>query len=329
MDRTERFHLMDRLLSQQPVVTKRQFLDRLEVSPATFKRDLDYLRDRFGAPIEWDRERGGYCYRPASGSKPFQLPGLWFNPSEIEALLTMHAMLAQVQPGLLGKHVDPLRARLESLLEEGNVETSEVRKRVKMLPQAAREPAAGVFETIAAGTLKRRRIDIRYAARSTGETSDRTISPQRLVHYRDNWYVDAWCHMRDGLRKFAIDAIVSAHLGDDKAKSVDLREVEREFNSGYGIFGGRKVDWAKLRFAPARARWVRQERWHPEQRGRLDGDGAWILEVPYTDMRELMMDILKYGADVEVLEPPELADTISAEVAKMARSSKRRSTGTA
>ena len=70
MDRTERFHLMDRLLSQQPVVTKRQFLDRLEVSPATFKRDLDYLRDRFGAPIERDRERGGYCYRPAAGSKP-------------------------------------------------------------------------------------------------------------------------------------------------------------------------------------------------------------------------------------------------------------------
>ena len=324
MDRTERFHLMDRLLAQQPVVTKRQFLDRLEVSPATFKRDLDYLRDRLGAPIVWDRERGGYRYRPTPGAKPFQLPGLWFNPSEIEALLTMHAMLDQLQPGLLGRHVEPLRARLETLLEEGNVEAGEVRKRVRMLPQAAREPAAGVFETIAAGTLKRRRLDIRYRARSTGESSDRAISPQRLVHYRDNWYVDAWCHMRDGLRKFAIDAIERAHLTDDKAKTVDLREIEREFNSGYGIFGGQKVSWATLRFTPQRARWVAQERWHPDQRGRLDGDGAWILEVPYTDTRELMMDILKYGADVEVLAPRELASRVADEIAAMGKVAKLR-----
>ncbi len=318
MDRTERFHLIDRMLVQHRLVTKREFLDELEVSPATFKRDLEYLRDRIGAPIEWNAERHGYEYRPKRGDPPFQLPGLWFNPSEIEALLTMHAMLDEVQPGLLGRHVEPLRARLEALLEEGKVEASEVRKRVKMLPQAARSLADGVFETVAAGTLKRRRIVIRYGARSTGENTERTISPQRLVHYRDNWYVDAWCHLRNELRKFAVDAIADARLTDDRAKAVDLREVEREFNSGYGIFGGTKVSWAKLRFAPSRARWVAQERWHPDQRGRTDADGSYVLEVPYTDSRELMMDILKYGAEVDVLGPASLVATVAGEIRRMA-----------
>jgi predicted DNA-binding transcriptional regulator YafY len=324
MDRTERFHLIDRLLATKKVVTRRQFMEALEVSPATFKRDLEYLRDRLGAPIAWNREAGGYEYRVKAGDRPFQLPGLWFNDSEAEALLTMDAMLDQLQPGLLGRHVEPLRARLQSLLEQGDVEGAEVRKRVRMLPQAARVPTSGVFETIAAGTLKRRRVAIRYDARSTGEATERTISPQRLVHYRDNWYVDAWCHMRDGLRKFAVDAIATAHLLDDKAKAVDMRDVEREFNSGYGIFGGTKVSWATLRFNAARARWVKSERWHPEQRGRLDAEGRWILEVPFTDPRELMMDILKFGADVEVLSPPELVKAIEGEVAKMAAASKAR-----
>ena len=324
MDRTERFHVIDRLLSQKKVVTKRQFMEALEVSPATFKRDLEYLRERLGAPIAWNREQGGYEYRVRPGDRPFQLPGLWFNDSEAEALLTMDAMLDQVQPGLLGRHVEPLRARLQALLEQGDVEGAEVRKRVRMLPQAARVPMPGVFETIAAGTLKRRRVAIRYDARSTGEATERTISPQRLVHYRDNWYVDAWCHMRDGLRKFAVDAISAAQIADEKAKAVDMREVEREFNSGYGIFGGTKVGWAALRFNASRARWVKAERWHPDQRGRLDADGRWILEVPFTDPRELLMDILKYGADVEVLAPPELVTAVDAEVARMAAASKTR-----
>lgn len=320
MDRTERFYRIDRMLSAGKPVARREFLDKLEVSPATFKRDVEYLRDRFNAPIEWNREAGGYEYRTKPGTTTFQLPGLWFNPSEIEALLTMHAMLDELQPGLLGQHVAPLRARLEALLEQGKVEASEVRKRVRMLPQAMRSMASGVFETVAAGTLKRRRVEIRYAARSTGETTDRAISPQRLVHYRDNWYVDAWCHLRNGLRKFAIDAIVEARLTDDKAKPVDLREVEREFNTGYGIFAGTKVDWAKLRFAPSRARWIAQERWHPEQRGRAEPDGSYVLEVPYTDPRELMMDILKYGADVKVLAPPALVGIVRDEIRKMAAS---------
>ena len=318
MDRFERFYRIDRLLVQRKLVAMREFMDDLEVSRATLKRDLEYLRDRFHAPIEWNPELRGYEYRVKKSDPPFQLPGLWFNPSEIEALLTMHAMLDEVQPGLLGRHVEPLRARLEALLEEGKVEASEVRKRVKMLPQAARTLADGVFETVAAGTLKRRRIVIRYGARSTGETTERTVSPQRLVHYRDNWYVDAWCHLRNGLRKFSIDAIASAELTDERAKPVDLREVEREFNSGYGIFGGTKVSWARLRFAPARARWVAQERWHPDQRGRAEPDGSYVLEVPYTDVRELMMDILKFGAEVEVLGPAPLAKTVADEIRRMA-----------
>ena len=318
MDRTERFHLIDRMLAQRRLVTKREFLDELEVSLATFKRDLEYLRDRIGAPIEWNAERRGYEYRAKAGDRPFQLPGLWFNPSEIEALLTMHAMLDEIQPGLLGRHVEPLRARLEALLEEGKVEASEVRKRVTMLPQAARTLADNVFETVAAGTLKRRRIVIRYGARSTGESTERTISPQRLVHYRDNWYLDAWCHLRNELRKFAVDAIADARLTEERAKAVDLREVAREFNSGYGIFGGTKVHWAKLRFAPSRARWVAQERWHPDQRGRAEADGSYVLEVPYTDSRELMMDILKYGSEVEVLGPASLVATVAGEIRKMA-----------
>lgn len=318
MDRTERFYRIDRLLNEQKVVTRAQFLAALEVSPATFKRDLEYMRERFNAPIVWNAERGGYEFAAAREGPKYALPGLWFNPSEIHALLTMNAMLDDLQPGLLASHIAPLRARLEMLLEEGRVGASEVRKRVRVHRQAARALPASVFETVAAATLRRRRLQLRYGARSSGQTTERTVSPQRLVFYRDNWYVDAYCHLREDLRKFALDAIQHAELTDEKAKAVDLKTVERELDRGYGVFGGADVQWATLRFSPTRARWVAHERWHAEQRGTLDREGRFVLEVPFTDPRELMMDVLKYGADVEVLGPAALAAAVADEVSRMA-----------
>jgi len=266
-------------------------------------------------PIEWSADKGGY---EMGSDRKVELPGLWFNDSEIQALLVMDAMLADLSPGLLEGHVAPLRARLEMLLEEGQVAPDEVRKRVRVLRQAARALPAGVFEVVAAATLKRRRLSIAYTARSTAEATERVVSPQRLVLYRDNWYLDAWCHLRDGLRKFSVDAIASPVMLDEKAKAVDMKAVERELDRGYGIFAGRNVLWATLRFTPARARWVAHERWHAAQRGRFEPGGAYVLELPFSDTRELMMDILKYGADVEVLGPDSLRAAVADEVRRMA-----------
>jgi predicted DNA-binding transcriptional regulator YafY len=59
-----------------------------------------------------------------------------------------------------------------------------------------------------------------------------------------------------------------------------------------------------------RSRWVSRERWHPQQQGRWDGQGRYVLEVPYSDDRELIMDILRHGVDVEVQGPPELRERV-------------------
>jgi len=319
MDRTERFYLIDRLITQRKLVTRHQLLDALGVSLATLKRDLEYLRNRLHAPIVWNAQKQGYEFGAADGVSPkFELPGLWFNQSEAYALLTMQQLLAELDPGLLAQHVEPLKARLAMLLEEGEVAAVEVNKRIRVLRQAARRVPEGVFGIVAAAVLRRRRVKLAYRGRGSGERTERTISPQRLVHYRDNWYVDAWCHARNDLRRFAVDAIESPELLPERAKAIDMKTIERSLGSGYGIFSGEATAWASLRFTPQRARWVAQETWHPEQRAKFERDGSYVLEVPFSDPRELMMDVLKYGADIEVLGPASLRDQVHAEIRKMA-----------
>ena len=304
MERTERFYRMEQLLRERRSVSREAFLKELEVSPATFKRDLDYLRDRFKAPIEWDAETRGYRLDPKAPR--FELPGLWFSPAETHALLTMQHLLETLQPGLLTPHVRPLLERLRAVLDKGDHSAAEVERRIHVLQQAARKAKLAHFEVIATAVLKRKRLRIRHYNRQRDEETERTISPQHLVHYRGNWYVDAWCHKAEGVRSFSLDVIRAAVLLDEKAKEVPKADLDEHFQSGYGIFAGKNVQWAKLRFTPERARWVSSEDWHPKQKAAFEADGSYVLEVPYADDRELMMDILKFGADVEVLAPAAL-----------------------
>jgi predicted DNA-binding transcriptional regulator YafY len=320
LDRTERFYKIDRLLTQNKFVPVSRFLEELEVSRATFKRDIEYMRSRFHAPIAWDREHSGYCFTtPAKDAPRYALPGLWFNASEIHALLAMEQLLEGIDPGILARRLEPLKNRLRELLGSSDHSAEEVRRRIRVLSMAGRTMPAGEFETAANALLNRKRLFIRYRGRVSNEETEREVSPQRLVHYRENWYLDAWCHMRKGLRSFSMDCVRDAEIRATAAIDVPERELDEVLGSGYGIFAGREVTWAKLRFSPVAARWVASETWHARQRSSYDAEGRYVLEVPYSDDRELLRDILKHGPDVEVLSPDSLREKVKSALAEAAK----------
>ena len=315
MDRTERFYKIDQLLNDMTVVPLATFLEDLGVSLATFKRDLEYMRDRLNAPIQWDRENSGYRYiQPDPLAPTFALPGLWFNSGEVHALLTMQQLLSNLEPGLLAGHIKPLQARLNALLESQDHSAAEVETRFRIVHAARRKVTHQYFEVVASATLGRKRLKIRHYSRETAKETERTISPQQLVYYRDNWYVDSWCHLRDGIRSFAIDAIHYAEILGEKAKEVSKPRLTEGLESGNGIFSGQSVTWARLRFSPERARWVANEQWHSQQKGKFESDGSYLLEIPYSDDRELLMDILRHGSEVEVIAPEKLRERIRREL---------------
>ncbi|MSQ54209.1 MAG: YafY family transcriptional regulator [Betaproteobacteria bacterium] len=320
MDRTERFYKIDQLLNAGRPVSFARLRESLGVSRATLKRDLEYMRSRLNAPIEYDRESNGYRF--ATGARTgqrYELPGLWFSAAEIRALLTMQHLLENLQPGLLAPHVKPLLSRFAAILGSGEHPQEEVVRRVRVLHQAARELKHEHFALVAQATLNRRRLRIRHYNRMEDRETGRDISPQRLVHYRDNWYVDAWCHLRNDLRSFAVDAIRTAEPLAERAKEISASSLDKYVTSGYGIFAGRKVQWATLRFTPQAARWVAAQTWHPKQKARFEDDGAYRLSIPYSDDRELVMDVLKYGPDVEVVGPAALRKRVAGQLAAAAK----------
>ena len=317
MDRTERFYKIELLLRSRGCVSFAALCEALEVSRATLKRDLRYLRERMSAPIEYDAAANGYRFAAAgdsvrSGAR-HELPGLWFSENEIHALLTMHQLLAGLDDdGVLARHLHPLTERLQGMLGADAGAARALMRRVKVIGTARRRVPSRHFELLGSALMQRRRVWLSYFKRSDRSSSEREVSPQRRVNYRATWYLDAWCHTSQGLRRFALDAVREARLLDIRARSVALREIEASLDAGYGIYGGAglRVKWATLVFAESAAQWVANEEWHPDQKSRWLEDGRYELRVPYGDPTELLMDILRHGDSVVVTADAALAAAV-------------------
>jgi len=315
MSEIDRLYSYRTLLTGRRAVPRDEILSKLEISSATFKRDLAKLRDRLNIPVVFDRDLGGY--RLDNTDSRQELPGLWFSQDEILALLTIQNMLEQLEPGLLGPKLKPLQQRLDDMLTGQGLSAETLSQRVRLVHAGKRRLKLKCFELIAKATLERKQITIQHFNRQTGKTVERTISPQQLVHYRDNWYVDAWCHLRKEVRSFAVDAIAGCEQLEDDAKGLDADQLRSSMQSGYGIFGGKVKDWVKLKFSPERSRWVQFEEWHPDQRKSINSDGSVVIEIPYSDEREILGDILRHGPDVEVIAPSTLRTSVLMAVEKM------------
>jgi predicted DNA-binding transcriptional regulator YafY len=322
MDRTERFYKIELLIRNRGSVPFADLMDALGVSRATLKRDLEYLRSRMDAPIVYERDTNGYRFEAASRDvrqTKHELPGLWFSEREIHALLTMHQLIEGLdEGGVLARHLQPLLDKLHTMLGASDAEAREMSKRVKVMSAARRPVAPKFFEALGTALTRRQRVAIHYWVRSRREMTERTVSPQRLVHWRNTWYLDAWCHVQDGLRRFALDAIREATPLEQRAKDVALKVIEAELDAGYGVFSGAKVQWASLRFTPGASQWVRHEQWHAQQQSTLHSDGSLTLKLPYADATELVMDILRHGVNVKVESPAELVQQVKAALANAA-----------
>ncbi|TXI37721.1 MAG: YafY family transcriptional regulator [Methylophilus methylotrophus] len=311
MSQNERIYKIDQLLNNHTFVTIPEFLDRLEVSLATFKRDIAYMRDRLNAPIEFNRDLGGYqMTKQTLVGDRYELPGLWFSSEEIYALITMQQLLQNLDgSGLLGGHIKPLLSRLQMILNQDEHVLEDIEQRIKVKNVGYRKFQIEHFPLIATATIKSQKINIIYQARSTDAETQRTVSPQRINYYKGNWYLEAWCHVRNGMRIFSMDCINTVELLNEPCQQVAQEDLEKSEKT-YGIFSGADIQWAQLKFTPAAARWVKAEVWHSDQKQSILEDGSLILEVPYSDQTEMLMDILRHGANVKVIAPYSLANSV-------------------
>lgn len=292
----------------QTAVAADDLMSMQKVSRTTLKRDIVKLRDQLHVSIRFDRDQGGYTLE--AGHTDSELPGLWFSQEKMLPLVTTQQLLEQLEPGLLGNKLKPLQSRLTQLMAKPCLASQDVARRIRIVHAGKRLMLANSFEIVAAATMVCKRLKGWHFKRQNGITTEREVSSQRLVHNRDNWYLDAWCHLRDDVCNFNINALSKLEVLEVPAKEVSSQNIDQALTSGYGIFNGASQAWAQLRFTPERARWVAGETWHPLEESSFETDGSYLLSFPYADDRELIGDIMRFGADVQVVAPAALRSKV-------------------
>lgn len=312
MEQIERVIRLHNLLSQARYPIARKLLEeKLSCSQKTVRRDIDFLRDRLGAPLEYDKENNGWFYRPNEAAL-YELPGLWLNEQEIHALLTIKQLLTSFDPDLLQEEMAPFEKRIRTILEKTTDLSSneDIGQYIQLLSSAKRKQQYKHYQAIASATISKKQIYITYYGRGKNKRSKRTLSPQQLVHYKDNWYLSAWCHEKEAMRIFSLDKIETLKLLTEPSKKLVKNSIQDFISSSFGIFSGTANEHAILEFNEESSRWVADEIWHPEQQGEWLDNECYQLTIPYSNMIELAGEILRHGEDIIVKSPDTLKNYI-------------------
>jgi proteasome accessory factor C len=307
MDKFDRIQQLHRLfLKHHFPIPLGKIAQALECTSKTAKHAIDLLRDQLQAPLIYHPDTKGWQYDKTADA--FELPGLWLTADELHGLAAILQILNNMDEGLLGKEITVVEQHIKKLLNAKGVDITTFSHSVKYLSTRKRPVINRYFLVIVDALIHQKQLAIHYSDYA-GYTTQRTISPQTLVHYQENWYLDAWCHKRHALRSFMLPRISKVIKQAEASTVIPEDECKEHYQSSYGIFAGKAKHRAELRFYAPAAREAASIQWHPEQQTHWQGDHYHII-IPYNDDRELIRDILKYGNNIEVIKPAALKNKI-------------------
>lgn len=304
MSLLERIYYFHQELQRSRFPNATTLVEQFEISLATSRRDIAYLRDRLLAPIDFDQGRNGFYYTEEGFRLPFeQSPKIVFLLGMLSKMAEEAGLgsIAEVQSleKRLSELVFPEYSRLVDSIHCEWVEVEDI------------DPI--IFDVIIEATVKKRVMVVDYRS-AQGEDSNRELEPLRLINYQGRWYLLAYCRLREGIRLFHIARILGAEMAREVFKRTSEDNFSSFLTSAFGIFKGEVNFNAKLLFTSTAAELVRDQRWHKDQVMDEVAEGV-LLHLPVSDDRELVMKILQYGAMVKVIEPQELKERIREEAA--------------
>jgi len=289
--------------------------ERFEVSEKTAQRDITLLRDRFSAPLAFDHARNGYFYEDTF----YELPWLPASQQEVLCLLLARRMLDRAAGGFIGRELDRLTEKVFAT-ECSPKFTPEIIQSAFSAVWSGYAPAQEEnFRLVAGALIHRCPIRFDYQSPAAVQITDRKVEPHHLQHYMGSWVLTAFCRNRNDWRKFYLARMSNLQVIEPAFTPRPECEWRPLLEGAFGLFQGDDTVEVVLRFTPFRARWVREQIWHPAQQTIEHSDGSFDLTLPVADFREITMRILQFGADCRVIAPEALREEVQKEIEKMSR----------
>lgn len=311
----ERFVWFDNQVRARRYPNATSLAEAFEVSAKTAQRDIDFMRDRLFCPLDYDSSQKGYYYN----DETFSLPMVYLSSEELSALLIARKMLQDISGGSIGQEISSIVDKITNILKKHSVLVDRIDDAFSFqLIEYSPAPDA-VFKAVLEGCLKKKCLSFTYYSPATEKESERTFEPYHLLNYMGTWHTIGYCHLRKGIRDFALSRISDAKVLTDSFKTPTDFDFKKYFLSTFGLYKGKSTREVTLRFTPEKSKWIKDQIWRKDQKVRLLKDGSLEISFPVSDLSEIKREILKHGDAVRVIEPKYLRDLIKAEAEKITK----------
>jgi proteasome accessory factor B len=320
----ERLSALDRAVRAGEYPNASTLARALEVCSRTIQRDIDFLRDRMGAPLVFDTHRNGYAYSDPN----YQLPLFTLSEGELVALFLAERVLQQYQGTPYGPDLARAFAKITAgLRDKVTVDLSHLGALHSFRTTAPLVFDPGVFRDLAGAIRRHRRVVLRYWTASRDEESQREVDPYHLASVDGQWYLIGYCHLRDDVRMFAPARIRALAVTETTFDLPTDFRIEEYLSRSFAVLRGGTGELHRvlLRFTGAAVKYIRERRWPCSQVPEPTADGAVLLRLEVGHLREIERWALSWGASCEVLEPEELRVSVARESMAMSRLYAKRS----
>jgi len=291
---------------------------KFEVSAKTAQRDIEFMRYRLRCPLEYDSKKKGYYYEDGT----FQLPMVYLSSEELLALMLAKKILEDISGGYLGEEITSIVEKITNVLNKHSARGNDMAESVSFQSVGHSPAPEKVFKSILEGCLNRKELTFKYYSPASNETNVRTVCPYHLFNYMGTWHLVAYCHLRRHMRDFALSRISDVEIQDETFDMPSHFNVKEYFRSSFGLYKGGTKREVLIRFKPEKAKWVKGQIWHRDQKLKELKDGSIELSFEVAGFSEIMREVLKYGDGVEVVKPKDLRELVIQEAKNILRTYK-------
>lgn len=279
----------------------------LEVSTKSIHRDLDFMRDRLGLPLEYDERRFGYYYT----EEVTAFPTLQISEGELFALLVAEKALQQYRGTNFERPlISAFKKMAASLPETVSMNLADWEQTISFRTSAEPVLNLEIFDALAKATAQRQQVILNYRKPGQPESEPRTIDPYHLANINGEWFLFAYDHRRRDIRTFVPARIQAVQLTGKSFQRPHRFSLERRLRDSFGVHSGQGEYEIRIHFNGFVADYIREKKWHPSQELHELSDGGVELRLKLSSLSEIQRWVLGWAGNARVIHPPELAAAV-------------------
>jgi predicted DNA-binding transcriptional regulator YafY len=311
----ERIMEIDRRIRQGEYPNADRMAEILEVSRRVIYNDRSFMIYRLGAPIEYDRDRGGWFYT----DQTWVLPGMMVTEGELLAFF----LSMEISKRYIGTDLEsPLRSAVEKISRavKGpvSVDTNVLSSYYTFSGPASLEMNEKVLFDLHHAIINHKRVWMRYFTAGRSTVTERVVMPYHMHNFQGDWFLIAFDTLRNDYRTFLIGRIEKWNVLKEKFTRDEAFSPADWIGNAFQVHGGDEVVEVSIWFSKEKAQFIRERKWHSSQQIEENSDGSLVLHLHTAGLVEVKNWVLKFGSGAEVLAPEELQKATLKEIQAMA-----------